>query len=426
MSTVSSSSVEAKVKIAPKRIRRKPFAIPDSVLHDAELNKAISLLPDNYEFEIHKSVHRLRETEATLCALQFPEGLLMYASIIADIFRRFADCESIVMGDVTYGACCVDDFTAKALGANFFIHYGHSCLVPISVTKVNMLYVFVDIKIDTKHFVRALTENFPSEHRILLAGTIQFASSLQAAVPALQEHFRHITIPQGKPLSRGEVLGCTSPVVEEGKYDCLVFLADGRFHLESMMIQNSHIPKFYKYDPYNKKLTVEEYDHAEMHKIRKNAINTASKAKKWGLILGTLGRQGSPQILARVEALLKKHNMPYVIVCLSEIFPAKLALFKDIGAWTQIACPRLSIDWGYAFQVPLLSSYETEVALKETEWQQAYPMDYYRREGGQWTNYAHKGNQKPGNKASTKAAIKALRARRKARKKKVPIAIDNS
>lgn len=32
------------------------------------------------------------------------------------------------MGDVTYGACCVDDFTARALGADFLVHYGHSCL----------------------------------------------------------------------------------------------------------------------------------------------------------------------------------------------------------------------------------------------------------------------------------------------------------
>ncbi len=32
------------------------------------------------------------------------------------------------MGDVTYGACCIDDFTAKALGADFLVHYGHSCL----------------------------------------------------------------------------------------------------------------------------------------------------------------------------------------------------------------------------------------------------------------------------------------------------------
>jgi 2-(3-amino-3-carboxypropyl)histidine synthase len=54
------------------------------------------------------------------------------------------------MGDVTYGACCVDDLGAKALGADFLIHYGHSCLVPITTTVVKMLYVFVDISIDAQ------------------------------------------------------------------------------------------------------------------------------------------------------------------------------------------------------------------------------------------------------------------------------------
>ena len=41
---------------------------------------------------------------------------------------RFAEVETVIMGDVTYGACCVDDFTARALGCDFMIHYGHSCL----------------------------------------------------------------------------------------------------------------------------------------------------------------------------------------------------------------------------------------------------------------------------------------------------------
>jgi diphthamide biosynthesis enzyme Dph1/Dph2-like protein len=41
---------------------------------------------------------------------------------------RFTGAETIIMGDVTYGACCVDDYTATALGADLMIHYGHSCL----------------------------------------------------------------------------------------------------------------------------------------------------------------------------------------------------------------------------------------------------------------------------------------------------------
>ena len=41
---------------------------------------------------------------------------------------RFTDAETLIMGDVTYGACCVDDFTARALGCDLMVHYGHSCL----------------------------------------------------------------------------------------------------------------------------------------------------------------------------------------------------------------------------------------------------------------------------------------------------------
>lgn len=41
---------------------------------------------------------------------------------------RYLGVETLIMGDVTYGACCIDDFTAKALGCDFIVHYGHSCL----------------------------------------------------------------------------------------------------------------------------------------------------------------------------------------------------------------------------------------------------------------------------------------------------------
>lgn len=40
----------------------------------------------------------------------------MYACLITDILRKYTDADVIIMGDVTYGACCVDDFTCKALG----------------------------------------------------------------------------------------------------------------------------------------------------------------------------------------------------------------------------------------------------------------------------------------------------------------------
>lgn len=91
--------------------------IPDDIMQDPGLREAIALLPANYNFEIHKTVWRLRRAGARTVALQFPEGLLMYACVIADILQAHAGvARAYVMGDVTFGACCVDDYSAVALG----------------------------------------------------------------------------------------------------------------------------------------------------------------------------------------------------------------------------------------------------------------------------------------------------------------------
>jgi 2-(3-amino-3-carboxypropyl)histidine synthase len=115
----------------------------------------------------------------------------------------------------------------------------------------------------------------------------------------------------------------------------------------------------------------------------------------------------------------------------------------QIDAWVQIACPRLSVDWGHFFDRPVLTSYELEVAMGQQEWrvravvvawkgwvesccqectrttyrstaiqstplhppqhphtltkpktvQETYPMDYYAKDGGPW------GNMHPGDNA---------------------------
>uniref|UniRef100_A0A671EH28 2-(3-amino-3-carboxypropyl)histidine synthase subunit 1 n=2 Tax=Rhinolophus ferrumequinum TaxID=59479 RepID=A0A671EH28_RHIFE len=300
-------------------------------------------------------------------------------------WQRFTEAEVMVMGDVTYGACCVDDFTARALGADFLVHYGHSCLVPMdpSAQDFRVLYVFVDIRIDTTHLLDSIRLTFPPASALALVSTIQFVSTLQAAAQELKAEY-HVSVPQCKPLSPGEILGCTSPYLPK-ETEAVVYLGDGRFHLESVMIANPNVPA-YRYDPYSKVLSREHYDHQRMQANRQEAIATARSAKSWGLILGTLGRQGSPKILEHLESRLQALGLPFVRLLLSEIFPSKLSLLPQVDVWVQVACPRLSIDWGTAFPKPLLTPYEAAVALRDISWQQPYPMDFYAGSSlGPWT-----------------------------------------
>lgn len=299
----------------------------------------------------------------------------MYACIIADIFEAFAAVEEcMIMGDVTFGACCIDDFSAAALGADFLVHYGHSCLIPVDVTSMPAMYVFVDIKMDVQHFVESVSLTLPASSRIVLAGTIQFASSIQIAREKLLSRGYIITVPQSRPLSPGEVLGCTAPRLPPREHDAIVFVADGRFHLEALMIANPDLPA-YRYDPYGRILTREKYDHLGMKAARRKAVEAAAMNSRdsqtsangiWGLILGTLGRQGNPHILKRLQNLLDARGKTYVTVLLSEVTPAKLAMLgNSVDVWVQIACPRLSIDWGEEFDRPTLNPYEAFVALGE-------------------------------------------------------------
>jgi 2-(3-amino-3-carboxypropyl)histidine synthase len=357
-------------------------------------------LPTNYAFEIPKTIWRCREAEAKCVALQFPEGLLIYANAIADIVREFSQCERvIVLADVTYGACCVDDLTAKALGADFLVHYGHSCLVPASVTgPLKSLYVFVEISFDVDHLVGCVEAEFlrkrigdgvadTKPQKLALAGTIQFATGVERARVLLAEKNEHVVVPQQLPLSAGEVLGCTSPRLPED-VDALVFVADGRFHLESLMIRNPHIPAF-RYDPYSKRLTSEKYDTRQLHRLRRRAVAAAANASRVGLVLGALGRQGSPAILRRVRALLSERGIAHFCLILTEVTPDTLKRFDaHVDAWVQVACPRLSVDWGHHFSKPTLSPYEAHVAWGSEAWDDGhYPMDYYARSEKPWTNY---------------------------------------
>jgi 2-(3-amino-3-carboxypropyl)histidine synthase len=386
---------------------------------DAQFQADAAALPANYNFELARTVARLRALSARRVALQFPEGFLAYSGVIADVLRRWAAVDdAVVLGDVTYGACCVDDYTAQRLGADVLVHYGHSCLVPVgdvlSSGGVRTLYVFVDITFDVAHAAETVGRLLNPQRRVALFATIQFAAALPTLVALLRDryHFQALTVPQAAPLSRGELLGCTAPTLPPGSYDDVLYVGDGRFHLEAAMIANA-APCAYRYDPYSKVLSEERYDLPRMLRTRSAAVAEARRRlfprasaedspdgdggqPLCGVVHGSLGRQGNPALVARMEQMLDARGVPHFTVLMSELAPARLALLADVAVWIQVACPRLSIDWGEQYCAPLLNPYEATLLLERPPPAaeesaeivlDSYPMDYYAKDGGSWTNY---------------------------------------
>ena len=92
-------------------------------------------------------------------------------------------------------------------------------------------------------FAVLFQNDFPETPRLSLVSTVQFVATLHSCAADLKEDFQ-VVIPQAKPLSASEILGCTSPQIKE--VDALIYLGDGRFHLESAMIANPKL-RAYRY-----------------------------------------------------------------------------------------------------------------------------------------------------------------------------------
>ncbi|GAB68555.1 diphthamide biosynthesis protein [Plasmodium cynomolgi strain B] len=400
-------------------------AIPKFILNNELLQKAIKKsFPENYNFEIYKCIDIILREKFKNIVLQLPEGLLIWGLYISEILYFFCDCveDVIILGDVTYGGCCIDDYTSEKLHCDLIIHYGHSCLVPLTVTKIRCIYVFVDIKLNSSHLVETIKKNFHKSDIILLLGTIQFSCLVHNVHSILKKENYFdlfLPIPQVLPLTKGEVLGCTSPNLYRFLYEHVVRKGQGGEVVEKQTSQNGlslggptqgekyppgdippkddhnshhseafiineckrflqknqvkivfiadgrfhleslmiHNPdfSFYRYNPFNKVITTEKYNYTLFHEIRKNEIKKCTNCKSVCIIL--------------------------------KIFNEKLALFKNVDVFIQIGCPRLSIDWGNYNSKPLLNSYEAYVFLQAVKYKEIYPMDYYANLGNVWTNY---------------------------------------
>ena len=74
-----------------------------------------------------------------------------------------------------------------------------------------------------------------------------------------------------------------------------------------------------RYDPYGRVLTQEHYDHIGMRQARRKAIETARHAQQFGLILGTLGRQGNPRILDHLQGIMKQKGMQFTVASFGKV-----------------------------------------------------------------------------------------------------------
>lgn len=125
-------------------------------------------------------------------AMQLPDELLRHASRLVTALRSAISAlrpalqfDLFVLGDTSYGSCCVDELAASHGSASLVIHYGRSCLS--RTTRLPVLLVFGKRRLDDAALAAALALLFPrdSPRRPVLFFDVRYAHAFaDAAVRA--------------------------------------------------------------------------------------------------------------------------------------------------------------------------------------------------------------------------------------------------
>lgn len=99
------------------------------------------------DYKVLHTAEILRQRKCERIALQYPDSLLIDSFIVCAALEAALatdDPERVplifILGDTSYGECCVDEIAARHLNADMVVHYGNACLSPTRTLPV--LYVF--------------------------------------------------------------------------------------------------------------------------------------------------------------------------------------------------------------------------------------------------------------------------------------------
>lgn len=99
--------------------------------------------------------------------LQFPDDLISFSIKILENLKNNAIATFCILGDTSYGSCCVDEVAASHVNADAIIHFGHACLSKVARLPVH--YVFPNLTFDAANFHKHLSKTFPkTDEKIII------------------------------------------------------------------------------------------------------------------------------------------------------------------------------------------------------------------------------------------------------------------
>jgi 2-(3-amino-3-carboxypropyl)histidine synthase len=309
------------------------------------------------DLQLERAVSEVRSRKAKLVGLQMPEGLKTRARDFAHDLEGATGCQVVILGDPCYGACDLRSLK----GMDLLVHVGHA---PIPDLRPGIPTVFLEVRMDFDPVDALLKNSDKIKAKVGLVATAQHVQLLPQVQSALVSAGREVLIGNGdsRIALPGQVLGCnvTSALSVMKEVEQFIFLGSGYFHPLAVSL-GTGLPVLC-IDPYRG--AVDDISEAREKVIRQRyaAMAKALDAKDWLVLLCDKPGQRRYEQAVRCRDALRKKGMRADIIQLNEVRAEALMPYRAEAA-VSTACPRLAIDDGPHYPIPLLTPWEMEMVL---------------------------------------------------------------
>ncbi|TYZ63749.1 hypothetical protein PybrP1_003718 [[Pythium] brassicae (nom. inval.)] len=361
-------------------------------------------------YEIARTAEQLRVGGFRAVALQFPDSLLPDAprvqrELTAALGERFAVADGsarvFVLGDTSYGSCCVDEVAAQHLAADCVVHYGRTCLSATS--KLPVAYVFGRAPIDIDACVDTLgalvSRDIAPEKAVLLLYEPSYHHAVPEIVSRLQER-----VGGERRLLAGDMATFYNPLDgnssaepaptvlggqqirlrdSESERDVtpdkfvIVYIGAESPHLTSILLRHSALACF-SYHPSAQTVRREGASVNRALMRRFFLVQQAKEAQIFGILMGTLGVSKFLDVVQSLQQLIKKSGRKSYLFVVGKVNVPKLANYAEIDAFVLVACQQNTLMDSKEFYKPIVTPYELQLALSPNgdEWTGEYKTDF--------------------------------------------------
>jgi 2-(3-amino-3-carboxypropyl)histidine synthase len=319
-----------------------------------------------FDLEEQRLEREIQRRQPKLVFIQLPEGLKSNSWKLVKLVEK-SGALGVVSANPCYGSCDLALTEGEILGADLILHFGHSEM--LKQDKIPTIYIEARAKGHIGNIVKQAIPLLAPWEKIGLVTTIQHIHRLEEARQTLVEAGKSVVIGNaGRLKYAGQVTGCdySNAKTASQEVDSFLFVGGGRFHPLGVALATSK-PTVVA-DPFQKRIFEITDEANKIKKKRYAGICHFRKAKRIGIIIGLKPGQKSLNQALRLRRILEKSGRQTMLLALTEITPEALMQFPGTDAFTNTACPRISLDDTERFQKPLLTHLETLVALGAIGW----------------------------------------------------------